>query len=116
MKIKVPTKIDLNGFEVEVKYFNLLKEDERLCGQFKAPNTVEISLAEHNSKASLMATITHELYHAIFDRCGITHLWKDDTEECLVRAIENHLAGPLKLDTHFWTESKFVDLQKDKDQ
>ncbi len=115
MKIKVPTRLNLNGFEVEVRYLNLIEEDEKLCGQFKSPNVVEVALAEHKSKDMLMSTITHELYHAVFERCGISHLLTNETEECIVRALENHLAKLLRHDTRHWIESKFVDLYKDKD-
>lgn len=110
MKIKVPTKVDLNGFLVEVKYFPLLKEEERLCGQFKGPNIVEVALAEHKSKAELMATIMHELFHAVFERSGIGHMLSGDMEEGIVRALENHLGRTLKFDTKSWLETKFVEI------
>ena len=115
MKIKVPTKIDLNGFLVEVRYFNLLKDNERLCGEFKAPNIIEIAIAEHATKSELLSTIKHELFHAVFCRTGIHHMFPSDMEEGVVRALENHLCKTLKFDTKSWVDTQFIDLRKDKE-
>lgn len=112
MKIKVPTKISLEGYLVPIEYKakSNNKDNEMLYGQFCNKKKISIYLDSHSSKSELMSTIKHELFHAVLDRCGLREMLSDDLEEAIVVALENHLKSALKFDTQSWIETVFVEI------
>lgn len=109
-KIKVPTKVSLGGYVVNISYLDKLEDDSfaKCTG-----NCILVALSKHKDKQELMSTVFHEMLHAVFWKTGMQALLEgmgDTAEEAVVVAIENHLGQAVKLDTKMWMEFIFIEL------
>ncbi len=76
---------------------------------------ISLNVPCHKTKEDVFSTVKHELFHSVLWKCGISALLEeagDGVEEAVVVALENHLAGILKLDPKQWLESKYVELEE----
>lgn len=115
MKLKVPTKIDLCGYELTVKYVAGLKDDQdELDGRFyETKHLLEISTTSHANVDALYSTIIHEALHAVLARSGLNemlHAVSEAFEESIIRAIENNMRSAITLDRRAWLETKMVEF------
>lgn len=115
MKIKVPTKLDLCGYTLTLKYIPGLKDDnDDLDGEFfEDTHTIEISTTSHSNVDNLYSTIIHEALHAVFARSGLNQMLNavsEAFEESIIRAIENNLRSAITLDRRAWLETKMVEF------
>jgi hypothetical protein len=112
-KYKVPTKVSLGGYVVDITYKDKIEDD--IYGKCIG-NKIDIALCKHSSKEELMQTVFHEMTHAVFWKTGIQALLEglsDSAEEAVVVAIENHLGHAVKLDPNYWMEFTFVEIGGD---
>lgn len=109
VKVVVPTKLQLNGLVVTIKYTDNLPESD--YGQYD-PHTKLLSINKiHPSKEAIFETIFHELLHAILDHCGISKLAVDiseNFEEMVVTAFENFLQNAISLEKSAWLKTTTV--------
>jgi hypothetical protein len=80
------------GLAVKVRFVDKLVDasGNELHGQcLHNERVIEVSKANHKTLAEVEATIFHEALHLILWTTGVTALLKTNTEEAVVRAIEN---------------------------
>lgn len=113
-KIKVPTKLNLSGHEIEVSYVDRIEPPA--MGDYMN-SKIRIDLSEHKTEADLKSTIIHECLHAAIERSGWSELLRDiseNAEEGIVVMLEKSLVPALKLDSSQWLAFKYIELSESK--
>jgi hypothetical protein len=118
MKLKVPTKLDLCGYVLTIKYMEDIQLDgNELEGMFSEhDHSISISTTSHDTIDQVYSTIIHEALHAVFRRSGLTPMMEVVSpafEEAIVRSIENNLRTAITLDRKAWLTTKMVDFTFD---
>lgn len=84
-KLKLPTKIDVFGQTVTIKYHSSPIEFEgRLVYGLYHKEHNHIDIAQHNTEAEILKTLLHEIGHSLLDRVG---LWQTSLSHDVHEAI-----------------------------
>lgn len=86
MSDKFPTKITVLGQKIKVQQAEL----DDLYGDF-TPSKKTIRINEKLTEEEKYQTLLHEAIHASLELAGWSHALSHETEEGIVRAIENGL-------------------------